>query len=104
MLCVTGRRTEGNPGMNVTREELRNAGASPELGRILADRLSRRGPGDLTRNPMAVTLSGIVLAAFLSTLGLLVLGMSGLQSDVARLDERLYGIERRLASADILAE
>ncbi len=85
MLCVTGGRTESEPGMNLTREELQNAGASPELARLLADRLPRRGTGDLTRNPMAVAVAGIVLAAFLSTLGWLVLSTNGTQTDVALL-------------------
>ena len=102
MLCVTGGRTESEPGMNLTREELQNAGASPELARLLADRLPRRGPGDLTRNPMAVAVAGIVLAAFLSTLGWLVLGMADTQTDlallkkdVALLREGQAGLEER---------
>ncbi|MXW85602.1 MAG: hypothetical protein F4151_12350 [Gammaproteobacteria bacterium] len=86
--------------MSLTLEELQKAGASPELARILADRLPRRTPGDLTRNPMAVTLSGIALAAFLSTLGWLVIGMSDLQSDVVRLDERMSGVEMRMTALE----
>ena len=104
--------------MNVTREELQEAGASPELARILADRLPRRGSGDLTRNPMAVAVAGIVLAAFLSTLGWLVLGITGTQTDVlllkkdmallrtdvtllsegqTRLEEKVDGLDQRTA-------
>ncbi|MXY32874.1 MAG: MFS transporter [Boseongicola sp. SB0664_bin_43] len=73
--------------MSLTREELQKAGASPELARILADRLPRRARRDLTSNPLAVTLAGIAMAAFLSTLGWLVLGITGTQTDVLLLKE-----------------
>lgn len=82
--------------MRLTLEELQKAGASPELARILAERLPRRARGELTSNPLVVTLSGIILAAFLSTLAWLVIGMSDLQADVARLDERMTGIEAQV--------
>ncbi len=70
---------DGNSTLSVTREELQQAGASPELARILADRWPRRDNTDLTRNPMAVAL----LVAFLGALGWLVLGVTGTQADVA---------------------
>ncbi len=89
--------------MSVTREELQEAGASPELARILADRWPGRGPGDLTSSPMAVTLSGVALAAFLSIFAWLALGVTGLQTDmeivkkdVALLDTRMSGIESQV--------
>ena len=65
--------------MSVTREELQQAGASPELARILADRWPRRDPGDLTRNPIAVAL----FVAFFGALVWLVVGVAGTQADVA---------------------
>ena len=70
---------DGNSTMSVTREELQQAGASPELARILADRWPRRDPSNLTRNPMAVAF----LVAFLGALGWLVLGVTGTQADIA---------------------
>lgn len=93
--------------MNVTPEELQNAGASPELARILADRWPRRAPGDLTRNPMAVALAGIALAAFLSTLGWLVLTTADTRTEVALLrvglesvGARMTGLEVRMAALE----
>lgn len=100
--------------MSVTREELQEAGASPELARILADRLPRRVSGDPTRNPMAVALAGIALAAFLSALGWLVVGVSDTWTEVAllgtgldrvetrmtALEERMTGIEGRMTSLE----
>ena len=100
--------------MSVTREELQEAGASPELARILADRLPRRAAGDPTRHPMAVALAGIALAAFLSALGWLVLTVSDTRTEVALLgtgldrvetrmtvlEERMTGIEGRMTSLE----
>ena len=83
--------------MFVKREELQEAGASPELARILADELSRSAPGDLTRNPMAATLFGICLAALLITIAWLALGVTGIRTEVALLDERVTGIEGQVA-------
>ena len=79
--------------MSVTREELQQAGASPELARILADRWPRRDNTDLTRNPMAVAL----LVAFLGALGWLVLGVTGTQSDVAVLKVGQAKLEQDIA-------
>ena len=86
--------------MNVTREELQEAGASPELARILADRLSRHASGDLTRNPMVVSLSGIALAAFLGALGWLVLTTTSTQTDVALLKVGQIALEERMTSLE----
>ena len=86
--------------MSVTREELQEAGASPELARILADELSRNVPGDLTRNPMVVTLSGIFLAAFLIIVAWLGLGVTGLRTEVAVLDVRTSGIGVRVTGLE----
>ena len=89
--------------MSVTREELQEAGASPELARILSDRWPRRDAGDPARHPMAVALAGIVLAAFLSALGWLVLTVADtrtevalLRKDVALLDGRMTVIEAQV--------
>lgn len=82
--------------MSLTLEELQKAGASPELARILADRLPRRAPGDLSSNPLVVALSGIFLAGFLSTFAWLAHGVTGLQTDVALLDKRVSGIEEQM--------
>ncbi len=86
--------------MGVTIEELQEAGASPKLARLLAERQPQREVGDLAKHPMAVTLAGIVLAAFLSALGWLVLGVSGLQTDVALLREGQTGIEERMTGIE----
>ena len=87
--------------MNVTPEELQNAGASPELARILADRWPHRAPGDLTRNPMAVALAGIALAAFLSTLGWLVLTTADTRTEVALLRVGLESVEARMTGLEV---
>ena len=71
--------------MSVTLEELQDAGASPELARLLADRLPRRASDDPTRNPMAVALASVALAAFLSALGWLVLTTADTRTEVALL-------------------
>lgn len=84
---VKGKQVSWGVDMDVTREELQQAGASPELARILAERLPRRGTGDLARHPMAVALAGIALAAFLGTLGWLVLGVSDTQTEVKLLQK-----------------
>ena len=97
MQCVTARKTERERGTSVTRGELQKAGASPELARILADRLPRRGSGDPTRNPLVVAVNGIVLAAFLSTLGWLVLATTGTQAGVAVLAKGQAALEERTA-------
>lgn len=86
--------------MSLTLEELQKAGASPELARILADRLPRRARGDLTSNPLVVALSGIFLAGFLSTFAWLALGVTGLQTEVALLDKRVAGIEEQMTRLD----
>lgn len=86
--------------MNVTPEELQKAGASPELAQILADRWPRRASGDLTRNPMAVALAGIALAAFLSTLGWLVLTTADTRTEVALLRVGLDGLEARMTGLE----
>ncbi|MDE0696009.1 MAG: hypothetical protein OXH76_09290 [Boseongicola sp.] len=86
--------------MIVTREELQEAGASPELARILADELSRGAPGDLARNPMFVTLSGIAAAAFLITVAFLVAGVTGVRTETAVLDARTSGLEVRMAGIE----
>ncbi len=75
--------------MGVTREELANAGATPELARLLAREL-RQGPrNDLTRHPMAVAC----LIAFFGIVGWLALGMTSLQNDVIRLEEGQVRLE-----------
>ena len=86
--------------MSVTREELQEAGASPELARILAERLPRRAPSDPTRNPMVVALAGIALAAFLSTLGWLVLTTADTRTEVALLGVGQAALEERMASLE----
>ena len=78
--------------MGVTREELQQAGANPELARILADRWPRRDPGDLTRNPMAVAL----LVAFLGALGWQMVSVTDLKSGQARLEEKIIGLDQRM--------
>ena len=78
--------------MTVTRKELQQAGASPELARILADRWPRREHGDLTRHPMAVAL----LIAFLGALGWLVVSVTDLQSGQGRIEEKLGGLDQRI--------
>ena len=79
-------REQGRQDMAVTSEELTNAGASPELAKLLVrelrrnDRMAGQSPrGDLTRNPMAV---GLVLA-FLGAWAWLAVGITGTQTDVA---------------------
>ena len=86
--------------MGVTIEELKEAGASPELARILADRLPRRASGDPTRHPMTVALAGIALAAFLSALGWLVLTVSDTRTEVALLRKDLAGLETRMTGIE----
>ena len=90
--------------MSVTTEELQNAGASPELARFLADQWPRRAPGDLTRNPMAVALAGIALAAFLSTMGWLGLTATDTRTEVALLsvgfETRMTGLETRMTGLE----
>ena len=86
--------------MSVTREELQEAGASPELARLLGDELSRSAPSDLTRNPMVVTLSGVFLAAFLIIVAWLGLGVTGLRTEVAVLDVRTSGIGVRVTGLE----
>ena len=83
--------------MFVKREELQEAGAGPELARTLADELARSAPGDLTRNPMAATLSGIFLAALLITIAWLALGVTGIRTKVALIGERVSGIKGQVA-------
>ena len=100
--------------MSVTLEELQKAGASPELARILADRLPRRAPGDPTRNPMVVAVATVAFAAFLSTLGWLVLttadtgtevallgnDIAHLRTDVAILKEGQVALEDRMSGLE----
>lgn len=78
--------------MGVTREELQQAGANPELARILADQWPRRDPGDITRNPMAVAL----LVAFLGALGWQMVSVTDLKSGQARLEEKIIGLDQRM--------
>ena len=78
--------------MAVTREELQQAGANPELARLLADRWPRRDSSDLTRHPMAVAL----LVAFLGTLGWLVVSVTDLHSGQTRLEEKLGSLDQRM--------
>ncbi len=93
--------------MSVTLEELQKAGASPELARILADRLPRRALGDPTRNPMVVAVATVAFTAFLSTLGWLVLTTADTRTEVAllgkgqaALEERMGGLENRMSSLE----
>ena len=86
-------------GLGVTRDELQEAGASPELARILTDRLPRRDSSDLTRHPMAA----IVLTAFIGTLAWLGVAVTNTQTDVALLQRDVAEIKERqaLMGADI---
>lgn len=82
------QKANRKPGMSVTSDELQQAGASPELARILADQFHRRDSGDLTCNPMAVAL----VVAFLGALGWLVANDFRQSADLTRLDEKIISL------------
>ena len=74
--------------MGITREELTEAGASPDLARLPVRELRQNErQNDLTRNPMAVA----TVVAFLGVVGRLALGVTSLQTDMARIEAKVDG-------------
>ena len=86
--------------MNVSRDELVNAGASPELAKLLVREFRQdEHRNDLTRNPMAVAF----VVAFLGIIGCLALSVTdlekataGMQANVVSMKEDLTRIEAKV--------